>query len=78
MGTPVVINPDKKGHERVTQKIINDWHDYIKSINTTWVKVKDDDGDIIAIVPHWTIIFKDGSDWELELNTDGSQNCARI
>ena len=70
----IVINPDKKGHARVTQNIINQWHDYIKTINTTWVKVRDDDGEIITVVPEWHIVFKDGSDWVMELNDDGSHN----
>lgn len=63
----VVINPDRKGHDRVTQNIINKWHDYLKSIDTSWVEARDDDGDIIALVPQWHIVFKDGSDWKMEL-----------
>jgi hypothetical protein len=74
MNAPIVINPDKAGHARVTQSIINDYYNYIKDIKTTWVKVRDDEGKIIAIVPHWHILFKDGSDWEMELNDDGSRN----
>lgn len=77
MNKPIVINPNKKGHARVTQDIINQYHDYIKTIKTRWVKVRNDEDEIIAVVPHWDIVFKDGSDWELELNDDGSNNYVR-
>ena len=63
----MVINPDRRSHERVTQNIINKYHDYLKSLDTTWVEKLDDEGDVYALVPEWHFVFKDGSDWRMEL-----------
>lgn len=70
MGNNIIINPDKAGHQRVTQNIINKWYNYLRSIDTEWVEYKDEDGNPYALVPCWHIVFKDGSDWRLELGQD--------
>lgn len=70
--TPVVLNPHLADHERVTTQLMYKYHDYLKDIKTDWKVITDSYGNDVAIVPCWHIVFKDGSDYRLDL-----QNAAK-
>ena len=76
----IVGNPHRAEFERTTQNMINKWHGIIKTLDTDWKVIHDEDGQMIDIVPNWHITFKDGRDFVMELkgangvNTSGVQN----
>ena len=73
----VVGNPHRAAFERTTQNLINKHHEIIKTLDTDWKVIYDEDGEMIDIVPNWHIVFKDGRDFDMELkgpNTTGGQN----
>lgn len=65
--TPVVVNPDRASHDRVTQQIINTYHQELKVITTDWKSVTNRHDQVVALVPTWRIEFKDGSDYVMDL-----------
>lgn len=70
----IVLNPKTEAVTKELQVIINKWHDYIRSIDTDTRIVRDDYGEIVALVPRIHVVFKDESDFIHELATDGKTN----
>lgn len=69
MSINVVLDPNKEGTERFIRALINDHYAYLKSFKNDVRIIRDDDGEICALVPRYHISFKDGSDMVAELNS---------
>jgi len=65
----VVLNPEHEKNRRFVQNTINKYHEYLKTFDTDYRIIRDDDGDICAIVARYHAVFKDGSDMVMELNS---------
>ncbi len=73
----IVGNPHRAEFDRTTQNLINKHYEIIKTLDTDWKVIYDEDGEMIDILPNWHITFKDGRDFVMELkgpNTSGRQN----
>lgn len=74
MSSPIVVSPQTAAVNKELQNIINKWYDYLKSIDTDYRVVRDDEGDIVALAPRFHIVFKDGSDYLYEITTGKSSS----
>lgn len=68
----IVLNPNQPALLREVQNVINKYHDYLKSVDTDYRVVRDDEGDIIALAPRIHLVFKDNSDYLYEITTGES------
>lgn len=68
MAINVVLDPEREKNERFIQNLFNKYHPYLKTFESDYRVMRDDDGDICAIVPRYHVVFKDGSDMVMELN----------
>jgi hypothetical protein len=68
MSNPMVLNPNKEMVLKELQKAINQYYEYLKTVKVDYRIVKDEYGDVIALVPVFHLTFKDTSDYVYELS----------
>jgi hypothetical protein len=70
----IVANPNITAVAKEVNALIGKYRDYLRSVTTDARVIRDDYGDIVALVPRIHCVFKDESDFVVELTTGERAN----